>query len=155
MFHFLIDLPIRNELAGIKLIGKREYNKLSDDDKKNDNYIINSRPNFVISLGDYKTNKLHGVKLFIINKKNEVLLKKWFKIMDIKKGDVIFELSRTDLSNLLINQSKKYLGKRISTTMIRKARASVNVETKKEQESLADIMTHKVGTHAEIYTKEL
>ena len=155
MFHFLIDLPIRNELAGIKLIAKREYNKLSDDDKKNDNYIINSRPNFVISLGDYKTNKLHGVKLFIINKKNEVLLKKWFKIMDIKKGDVIFELSRTDLSNLLINQSKKYLGKRISTTMIRKARASVNVETKKEQESLADIMTHKVGTHAEIYTKEL
>jgi hypothetical protein len=155
MFHFLIDLPIRNDLAGIKLIGKREYNTLSDDDKKKDNYIINSRPNFLISLGDYKTNKLHGIKLWTINKKNEVLLKKWFKIMDIKKKDVIFDMSRTDLSNLLINQSKKYLGKRISTTMIRKARASVNVESKKDQENLADIMTHKVGTHAEIYTKEL
>lgn len=155
MFNFLIDLPIRNELAGIILIGKREYNKLSDDDKKNNNYIINSRPNYVISLGDYKTNKLHGVKLFIINKKNEVLLKKWFKMMDIKKGDIIFNLSRTDLSNLLINQSTKYIGKRISTTMIRKARASVNVESKKDMETLADIMTHKVGTHAEIYTKEV
>ena len=73
----------------------------------------------------------------------------------VKKGDIIFNLSRTDLSNLLINQSTKYIGKRISTTMIRKARASVNVESKKDMETLADIMTHKVGTHAEIYTKEV
>ena len=109
----------------------------------------------MISLGDYKTNKHHGVKLFIINKQNEVLLKKWFKIMNIKKGDVIFNMSRADLTNLLINQSTKYIGKRISTTMIRKARASVNVDTKKDIESLADIMTHKVGTHAAIYTKEV
>ena len=154
IFHFLIDLPIRNELAGIKLIGKREYNSLSDDDKKKDNYIINSRPNYLISLGDYKTNKHHGIKVFIINKKNEVLLKKWFKMMDIKKGDIIFNLSRTDLSNLLINQSTKYIGKRISTTMIRKARASVNVDTKIEMDNLADIMTHKLDTHTTIYTKK-
>jgi hypothetical protein len=154
MFSFLIKFPIRNELAGIKLIGKREYNKLSDNDKKLDNYIVNSRPNYILSLGDYKTNKHHGVKMIIIDKENESLLKKWIKMKNIQKGEVIFPISRVDLSNLLINYSTKYIGKRISTTMIRKARASVNVESKKDIQNLADIMTHKIGTHMGTYTKE-
>jgi hypothetical protein len=154
IFHFHRTYPIRNELAGIKLIGKREYNKLTEEDKMKNNYIINMRPNYELSLGDYKTNQHHGIKLFIIDKQNEILLKKWIKINNIQKGDVIFPMSRTDLSNLLINYSKRYINKNVSTTMIRKAHASVHTQNKKKMEDLADIMTHKVSAQMASYQKE-
>ena len=155
IFHFHRTLPVRNELAGIKLIGKREYNKLSKDDKEKNNYLINMRPNYEVSLGDYKTNKHWGIKIHIIDKQTEILLKKWIKINNIQKGDVIFPMmSRTDLSNLLINYSKRYINKNVSTTMIRKAHASENIHAKKDIIRLADIMTHKPSTHMGTYTKE-
>jgi len=113
------------------------------------------RPNYEVSLGDYKTNKYHGIKIHIIDKQTEILLKKWIKINNIQKGDVIFPMmSRTDLSNLLINYSKRYINKNVSTTMIRKAHASENIHAKKDIIRLADIMTHKPSTHMGTYTKE-
>ena len=154
IFHFHLDFPIRNELAGIKLIGKREYNKLSEEDKINNNYIINMRPNYELSLGNYKTNKKHGVKIFIIDKQNEILLKKWIRINNIQKGEVIFPMSRTDLSNLLINYSKKSINKRISTTMIRKVVVSSKfAHVKEEMNNMAEIMTHDKGVQDKIYIK--
>ena len=89
------------------------------------------RPNYELSLGDYKTNQHHGVKLFIIDKQNEILLKKWIRVNNIQKGEVIFPMNRTDLSNLLINYSKRYINKNVSTTMIRKAHASIHTQNKK------------------------
>ena len=81
--------------------------------------------------------------------------------MDKEIGDVLFTnsrgnpITRNGISQLLIKTSKKYLGKSISTTMIRKIVVSDKfADIKKEQAELADVMGHDVGTQNAVYVKE-
>ena len=64
-------------------------------------------------------------------------------------------LTRNALSQLLIKTSKKYLGKNISTTMLRKIVLSDKfADVKKEQEEMSEITGHSVETMNKIYVKE-
>ena len=53
--------PVRNDFHDMKVITKREYNKLSDSEKKQSNFIVLGNPMLLI-LNEYKTKKKYGEK---------------------------------------------------------------------------------------------
>ena len=65
------------------------------------------------------------------------------------------QLSRNALSQLLIKTTKKYMGKSISTTMLRKIYLSSKYgDVKKEMEKDAKVMGHSKEVAQNIYIKE-
>ena len=60
--------PVRNDFHDTKVVSKREYNKLADIEKKNNNFVVDSRPMLLI-LNEYKTKKKYGEKKIEIEPK--------------------------------------------------------------------------------------
>ena len=59
------------------------------------------------------------------------------------------------MSQMLLKTSKKYIGKSVSTTLMRKIVTSNEFgEMKKKQEDYSKMMGHSVGTMNKIYIKE-
>lgn len=159
IFTFLINLPIRNDLAGMKYINKTTYNKTTNEDDTN--YLVKDKSKMFVVLNNYKTKGVFGSKVIDIPKSVEKILKMFIKITQKDFGDVLFlnrrnePISRNGLSQFLLKTSQKYLDKNISTTMIRKIVFSNEfMEKNKLQKKLADVGGHSVNTQNLIYVKE-
>ena len=110
-------------VAGMEAITKREYNKLNDTDKKAKNYLVINKNNMFMVLNKYKTAKKYEENKIDIPKDLEKILRFWIRVNGMGilfKSSTGKELSRNALSQLLIKNTKKYMGKSISTTMLRK-----------------------------------
>jgi hypothetical protein len=160
MLEFLIRYPLRNDLSGMKLLTKTEFNKLKE---KTENYLVKEKNKMIVYLYEYKTNKNYGEVKFEIDKSMKTIFNMYIKRLNLKNGDYLLQqvrdkdksLSRNKLSQMLINNSQKYIGKNISTTMIRKIVVSEKFSKyKDEQELLAHIMTHSPDTQNKIYVKK-
>ena len=160
MLEFLIRYPLRNDLSGMKLLTKTEFNKLKE---KTENYLVKEKNKMIVYLYEYKTNKNYGEVKFEIDKSMKTIFNMYIKRLNLKNGDYLLQqvrdkdksLSRNKLSQMLINNSQKYIGKNISTTMIRKMVVSEKFSKyKDEQELLAHIMTHSPDTQNKIYVKK-
>jgi hypothetical protein len=106
---------------------------------------------------DYKTKKQYGeVKVNISKKVNEVI-DEYIAFMDYNFEDDIFPISRNNISTLLIRQSTRLIGKRISSTLMRKIYVSDKYKSPPkitaEQEEDANNMMHSVQTAQKIYIK--
>ncbi len=165
IFSFLIKYPLRLDLAGMKYISRTQYNGLSEQDKKDGNYLVHNKKGtqfLEAILNEYKTSKKYGEKKIRIDKDIEKILRMYIKATGKKFGDVLFvsstgnPLSRNALSQLLIKTTKKYLNKSISTTMMRKIVVSsvIPKEVLDKQKELADVMGHDVATQNLVYNKE-
>ena len=161
IFSFLIQIPIRNDMSGQILITKTQYNKLTEEDKKNNNYLVKNKNSMTGIYNEYKTSKKYGEKKIDIPKDVEKILRMYIKLTNKEPGDVLFvsstgkPISRNAMSQLLLKTSKKYIGKGVSTTLMRKAVVSDKFgDMKKEQAELADIMGHSVGVQNAVYNKE-
>jgi len=162
IFSMLIKYPVRLDFAGMKLISKTMYNKLKEDDKKLGNYLINEKGKLTMIMNEYKTSKKYGEKKIPIDKDIEKVIRMYIRKTKKTNGDVLFvsstgnAISRNALSQLLVKTSKKYLGKAISTTMMRKIVVSsvIPKEVIDKQKELADVMGHDVATQNLVYNKE-
>ena len=168
LYNMLIRIPTRNDMAGQTLISKTAYNKLSDEDKKNNNYLVKEKGKMFGVYNEYKTSKKYGEKKIDIPKDLEKILNMYIKKTGKKMGDVLFTsstgnpLSRNMISQLLMKTSKKYLnGSSVSTTLMRKIVASKHfgegsefAELKEKQKELASKMGHSVATMEKSYIKE-
>jgi hypothetical protein len=158
IYQIHIRLPMRNDLAGMEAITKREYNKLSEEDKKAKNWLIVEKGKMFMSLNKFKTSKKYEELRFDVPKDLEKLIRSYLKINGMGvmfKSSTGKELSRNQLSQILIKYSKKYIGKSIGTTMLRKIVLSDKFgELKKEQEKMAQITGHSVATMKSVYIKE-
>lgn len=161
IFSFLVKYPLRNDLAGMKYILKKDYNKLTEDDKKQGNFLVKNKNKLMMILNQYKTSKKYGEKIIELSPEISKVLRMYIKLTDKKVGDVLFTnsrgnpITRNGISQLLLKTSKKYLGKNISTTMMRKIVVSDKfADIKEEQKELADVMGHDVGTQNLVYVKE-
>lgn len=161
IFSFLVKYPLRNDLAGMKYISKTNYNKLTEDDKKENNYLVKNKNKLMMILNQYKTSKKYGEKIIELNPEISKVLRMYIKLTDKKVGEVLFTnskgnpITRNGISQLLLKTSKKYLDKNISTTMMRKIVVSDKfADIKEEQKELADVMGHDVGTQNLVYVKE-
>ena len=50
------------ELFGMKIIKKRQYNKLTDEEKKETNYLVLEKNNMFFCLNDFKTSRKYSEK---------------------------------------------------------------------------------------------
>lgn len=167
MFNILSRIPLRNDLSGMKFISKVDYNKLSEDEKKNNNYLVNEKSKMFFVLNEYKTSKKYGEKKIDIPKDLEKIIRAYLKLTGTKKGEDLFvnsqgkTITRNGISQLLLKTSKKYMGKNISTLMLRKIVASHHfgegtefAKLKEKQEKLADQMGHSIQVQNQTYIKE-
>lgn len=168
IYNFLIRIPTRNDMAGQILINKSSYNKLTEDDKKERNYLVKNKNSMFGVYNEYKTSKKYGEKKIDIPKDLEKILNLYIRKTGKKTGDILFTsstgnpLSRNAISQLLLKTSKKYLnGKSVSTTLMRKIVASHHFgsdseygKLKQKQEELADKMGHDTETMEKVYIKE-
>ena len=82
IFSFLSQYPLRNDLAGMKYISKTDYNKLTDDDKKNGNFLVKQKNKLMIILNEYKTSKKYGEKIIELNWEITKIMKFYIRVMD-------------------------------------------------------------------------
>ena len=159
MMNIYIRLPLRNDIAGMMAITKRQYNTLTMEDKKSTNYLVSSSrgPMFMV-LNEYKTSAKYSEKIVEVPKDLEKLLKEYIKI---NKYGYLFKsnrgnpYTRNQISQLLMKTSQDYLGKNISTTMLRKIYLSDKyADVKDEMAKDSHIMGHSVSTQQSIYVKK-
>ncbi len=167
LYNMLIRIPTRNDMAMQKLISKTQYNKLKEEEKKNNNYLVKEKGKMFGVYNEYKTSKKYGEKKIDIPKDLEKILNMYIRKTGKKMGDVLFvsstgnPLSRNMISQLLMKTSKKYLNKSVSTTLMRKIVASHHFgadsefgKLKKKQEELAEKMGHSTDVMDKVYIKE-
>jgi len=159
IFQIHIRLPMRNDVAGMEAITKRAYNKLTEADKKAKNYLVVEKGKMFMVLNKFKTQSKYEELRFDIPKDLEKLLRSYLRINGMGvlfKSSTGKELTRNQISQLLIKFSKRYLdGKSISTTMLRKIVLSHKFgDLKKEQEEMSKVTGHSVETMNNVYIKE-
>ena len=154
----LIRVPVRNDHAGMIYTNKRDF---QHERTPGANYLVetvNKKMTFSYYQND-KTTKTRPDEHQDLPKDLEKIWRAYIKRWGIKRGDVIVPLSPNDLSHLLAKTSKKYIGKRISTTLIRKIVVSHKFsdpdfkKKKAEQSAFAKKMGHSVAVQDQVYNK--
>jgi len=148
----------------MKLISKSDYNRLKEDEKKNNNYLVREKTDMFISLNNYKTNLKYGEIKFTLDKDIQKVFRLFIKILKKNNNDILFtivkkgeevEINSNLMTQQLTRYSEKYIDKKISTSMIRHIIPSEKFADKnKEQAELAKIMGHSVMTQNQIYVKK-
>ena len=159
LFNIYVRLPMRNDVAGMESINKRVYNKLTEEDKKSKNYLVLEKNNMYFILNKYKTSKKYEELKIDIPKDLKKLLRFFLKVNGMGvlfKSSTGNPLTRNALSQLLIKTSQKYMGKSISTTLLRKAyMSSKYADVKEEMENDSKILGHDVATTGmNVYVKK-
>lgn len=149
--------PTRLDYAPMKVIKEEDFNKLSDDEKDEANYLVlKSRNKKYFHFGEYKTAKKYGANVIQVGKKLNSVLNIWLRI------------NPTD-SLLLNSQGKpqtanglgKYItkvfeptGKKIGVNMLRHIFITEKFAPQlDEKQEVAKKMGHSVGTQ-ELYAKK-
>ena len=158
LFNIYTRLPMRNDLAGMEAINKRSYNKLSEEDKKEKNYLVVNKNKLFMVLNNYKTSAKYKELDIDIPKDLEKLLRLYIRVNGMGvlfKSSTGKPLSRNALSQLLLKETKKRMGKSISTTMLRKIYLSSKYgKVKEEMEKDAKVMGHSTGVAQSVYIKK-
>ena len=155
IFSMLKRLPTRNDMGGMTLITATMYKKLTPEEKEVNNYLIDQKKTMKFVYNYYKTSKKYGENVIEVPEDLKPILRMYIRMMDIKKGDVLFPMTRNAISQLLTKQSQRLIGKKISSTMIRKIYLSDKyAEVNDEKEKDAKVMAHDVGTAQLVYTKK-
>jgi len=158
IYNIYTRIPLRNDVAGMEVINKRAYNKLSDSEKKEKNFLVINKNSMFFVLNKYKTSSKYEELKIDIPKDLEKLLRQYIRINGM---GVLFTsstgkpYSRNALSQLLLKTSKKYMDKSISSTMLRKIYLSSKyAKVKEEMEKDSEIMGHSVKTQQSVYVKK-
>ncbi len=114
--------PTRLDYAPMEIISKSEFDKLNEDEKKENNYlVIQSRNNKFFSFNEYKTSGKYGENEVKVGKKLNSVLNIWLRF---NKTDSLLLNSKGDpmSANGLGKEIKKVFeptGKNISVNMLR------------------------------------
>lgn len=163
IFNIYLHIPLRNDVADLIKIQKREFNKIADDNKKENNYIVFENNNMFFSIGKYKTDKTYSTKIIEIPKELQKVIRFWKRTSIYNDSEYLFlsatgkKLTRNELSQLMIRFSKLYLNDKaqLSTTMMAKITMSHHLgELKKKQEEMSKQRGTSINTINNIYIKE-
>ena len=161
LFNIYARMPFRNDLGnGASAINQAAYKKLSEEDKKNNNFlVVPSKGNIYWVMNKYKTSKKYEqLNLPIEDNDLRKILRYYLKINGM---GVLFKTStgkpitKIELSKILIKYSKKYLNKSISSTLLRKIYLSSKYsKVKDEMEKDATMMGNSVAVQQNVYVKK-
>jgi len=160
LFNIYARMPFRNDVAGMIAINQAQYKKLSDEEKKQNNYlVVPSKGKIYFVLNKYKTSKKYEeLDLPIEDPNLRKILRYYLKMNGM---GVLFKtstgkpLTRIELSKVLIKYSQKYMGKSISTTLLRKIYLSSKYgDMKDELEKDNKVMGHSKQVALDTYVKK-
>ncbi len=160
LFNIYSRMPMRNDVAGMTAINQAAYKKLSEEDKKENNYlVVPSKGNLYFVLNQYKTAKKYKeLDLPIEDADLRKILRYYLKMNGqgiLFKTSTGKPLTRTELSKVLIKYSKKYMDKSISTTLLRKIYLSSKYGNMKEElEKDNKVMGHSKAVALDTYVKK-
>ena len=149
---------LRNDLAELKVLKFRDYEKLNKDDELKNNWlIIDGRARSII-LNNYKTNKTFKKVKIVIDKELARVIRKYLKLNTT--GYLIINqkgvpLTRNTFSVYVRRMFKKYTGKKVGTSLLRHifiTKKLPKLKTIAEKKELATNMLHSVSTQA-LYNK--
>ena len=152
-------MPLRNDVAdGMESISKAQYNKLSKEEQIDNNWLLVDKNKLSFVLNNYKSNKTYGQKTIPIEDKDlKRLLRYFIKVSGegaLFKSSMGKGLSRNALSQLFLKETKKRMGKSISTTLLRKIYLSDKYgEMKEELKKDNFVMGHSQGVALNSYVK--
>lgn len=154
ILNFLIYRPLRNDLAGVRLMTPTMFKNLKEEEKT-ECYIISQGTKLTFYCNQFTTTKTRPQEILEVQGRPRIELQKYMKKYDIRSGDIIFDMSKNAMTQLLIRTSQKYIQKNISTTMIRKIVSSHKfLESKEEQEAHSLSIGHSVAVDNLIYVKK-
>lgn len=159
---YLLTPPRRNSYANMKIISNKDFEKLPEKERENNNYlVVVSRNKKFFSFGDYKTKKSHGVQEFPVERKLNTVLNLWLRFNESE-----YLLLNSKGEKMTTNGLTKFLqktfsptGKKISSTMIRHIFATEKQpegfsEALEKQEKLAKKMGHSLKEQQKTYVKK-
>ena len=162
--------PFRNELGTMRFVRRVLYDKMSDEQKKINNWVILDKGfgAMTFALTNYKTQKTYGIKEIAVEAKYTRYLLKMAQLRDIKLTDIhnvpVFvtkdgsPFNKNKVSKYLSEYTMKGLGHPISTTLLAKmfgtccadplnpTPAELNQMSKE-----ADIRGHSLATKIQVY----
>ena len=161
LFNIYARMPFRNDLGnGAEAINQAQYKKLSDQQKKDNNYlVVPSKGNLYWVMNKYKTSKTYEqLNLPIEDPELRKILRYYLKMTGM---GVLFKTStgkpitKIELTKTLTKYSKKYLNKSIGSTILRKVYLSSKYsDVKDEMEKDAKMMGNSVGVQQSVYVKK-
>ncbi len=159
LFSIYSKYPMRNDVSEMEAISKRDYNKLKEEDKKSKNYLVVHKNGMFFVLNKYKTSKKYEeLKIEIDDPQVKKLLRYYLRINGMGilfKSSTGKPLTRIEISKTLLKYSEKYMGKSISSTLLRKIYLSSKYgDMKKELEKDNQIMGHSKEVALDTYVKE-
>ena len=160
LFNIYARMPFRNDVAGMSAINQAAYNKLSDEEKKENNYlVVPSKGQIYFVLNRYKTSKKYEELDLPIEDPNLRKILRYYLKMNgmgiLFKTSTGKPLTRIELSKVLLKFSKAYMGKSISTTLLRKIYLSSKYGNMKEElEKDNKVMGHSKQVALDTYVKK-
>jgi len=159
LFSIYSKYPMRNDVSEMEAISKRDYNKLKEEDKKSKNYLVVHKNGMFFVLNKYKTSKKYEeLKIEIDDPQVKKLLRYYLRVNGMGvlfKSSTGKPLTRIEISKTLLKYSQKYMGKSISSTLLRKIYLSSKYgDMKKELEKDNQIMGHSKEVALDTYVKE-
>ena len=159
LFNIYARMPFRNDVAGMEAIQKRAYNKLTEEDKKVKNFLVVEKNGLFFVLNQFKTQaKYKSLNLPIEDPALKKILRYYLKMNGM---GVLFKtstgkpLTRIELSKVLLKYSQKYMGKSISSTLLRKIYLSSKYGNMKEElEKDNKVMGHSKAVALDTYVKK-
>tara|TARA_R100001463_G_scaffold99493_3_gene153964 strand:+ start:676 stop:1608 length:933 start_codon:yes stop_codon:yes gene_type:complete len=159
IFNIYMKMPFRNDVSNMDAIKQGAFNKLSKEERESKNYLVINKNQLYFILNNYKTqSKYEELKLDIEDKELKKILFYYLKRNGegrLFKSQAGTPLTSNALSQLLLKTSKKYIGKSVSTTLLRKIYLSDKyADTKEEMKNDAKMMAHSVATQQKVYVKK-
>ena len=162
MVKFWITYPIRNNLSDTKVLTKKEFNQLSDEDRANNNYMIVSSNNIRLHISNYKTKKQYGIKTIKIVDTNVIrYMRDWLKCSPNPEYILINLKTNKPMTGNQITQTFRRIfedkfDKNVSTTLLRHIVISHTFGKQiEDMDKMAEIMMHNKSTQQIIYNKKL
>jgi len=160
LFNIYARMPFRNDVAGMTAINQAAYKKLSDNEKRENNYlVVPTKGQIYFVLNKYKTSKKYEELNLPIEDPNLRKILRYYLKMNgmgiLFKTSTGKPLTRIELSKVLLKYSEKYMGKSISTTLLRKIYLSSKYGNMKEElEKDNKVMGHSKEVALNTYVKK-
>ena len=162
MVKFWTTYPIRNDLANTRVLAKKAFNQLSNEDRANNNYLIVSSNNIALHISNYKTKKQYGIKTIKITDGHVIrYMRDWLKVSPNPEYILIdLKTKRAMTGNQITTNFRRIFedgfGKKVSTTLLRQIVISHTFGKQiQDMDEMADIMMHSKSTQQTIYNKQL
>lgn len=160
MINVLTRIPMRNDLGnGTSAINKKEYNKLNEEDKKDNNYLVIGKNTLFFCLNAYKTKKRYLEKC--INVEDTALKRLLRQYVRFNGYGVLFKnslgqpMNRNQITKSLTKVFEERIGKKISTTMLRKIYLSSKYgKVFEDMKKDAHNMGHDIEVAQNVYIKQ-